>query len=420
MHWLFPFVMAIAYVTPLAAEPASLWTHNGSIVGLYADGPARAFRYQEPRPALRAFGVAEGTLLFEGERFGDSYAGVAYVFSSRCGAVPYPVNGAPAADERSLMLYGVAPAGFDAQCRAITFREDVLRFDLWRVLTPPAEPAVVASAPDIPLAVPEPQPAIAPPPTEAPQLATASIIAPPPAVASAEPYSYYRAPPGAPLLPLLAVLLCIAAIVYFSVADASRVPKATSAPAPSPSPPSLPDHQPPPPTPQRPPMTTNTALVQVPDVPPVPSIDKIFLKLRRSQRATMLAGKPVFILDARAELTPELRALVGKYRLGELVVYDSKARKQSTEAAYAHFGEAATSSVGRSLWKNARGLASAAMMALTLRVTVDKLIAGQHIECKDLDELLGAESAFVEACKNLRTYLDVALSFDGREELLEF
>lgn len=148
---------------------------------------------------------------------------------------------------------------------------------------------------------------------------------------------------------------------------------------------------------------------------------RIFLKFRRSQRTGMLGGKPIFVLDARAEIAPEARALVAKYRLGTLVVYDSEARKQNAEQAYAHFSDAAMPvGVGRSLWKNARGIASAAMMALALRVTVDKLIEGQHIECKDLSELLGAEAAMVEACKNLRTYIDTALTFDGREELLEF
>ena len=60
------------------------------------------------------------------------------------------------------------------------------------------------------------------------------------------------------------------------------------------------------------------------------------------------------------------------------------------------------------------------MMALSLRVTVDGLMGGQHIECKDLDELLGAEAAILDACKNLKAYLETALTFDGREEVVEF
>ena len=151
------------------------------------------------------------------------------------------------------------------------------------------------------------------------------------------------------------------------------------------------------------------------------------LLLRRSQRAGgMLGGKMIFALDATVDLTPDERALVQKYGLGKLAVYDSEARKKHGASAYGQFDNAANTpgfgaaSAGKSLWSNARGLASAAMMALALRVTVDSLISGQHIECKDLDELLGAEAAITEACKNIKAYLETAVTFDGREEVVEF
>jgi hypothetical protein len=107
-------------------------------------------------------------------------------------------------------------------------------------------------------------------------------------------------------------------------------------------------------------------------------------------------------------------------------VYDSEARRKHTEAAYGHFDSAVNtpglglSSAGRSMWSNVRGVARAAMIALSLRVTISSLISGVHIECKDLDELLGAEEAIVEACKTIKTYLEVAVTFDGREEVIEF
>jgi hypothetical protein len=145
------------------------------------------------------------------------------------------------------------------------------------------------------------------------------------------------------------------------------------------------------------------------------------LILQRSQRSAGMLGKQViFGLSARADLTNDERSLVSKYGLGKLVVYDSESRKRHGEAAYSHFDDATRTSTGRSLWKSARGLASAAMMALSLRVTIDGLLQGQHVECKDLDELLGAEAAIREACSNLKAYLETALTFDGREEVVEF
>jgi hypothetical protein len=140
----------------------------------------------------------------------------------------------------------------------------------------------------------------------------------------------------------------------------------------------------------------------------------------------MLGSKVTFALDARADLSPEEKGLVSKYGLGKLVVYDSKARKKHQEASYGHFDDSfntpgfSASSAARSLWKNARGIASAAMMALSLRVTIDSLMKGHHIVCEDLDELLGAEAAILNACKNIRAYLDTAQTFDGREEVVEF
>jgi len=145
------------------------------------------------------------------------------------------------------------------------------------------------------------------------------------------------------------------------------------------------------------------------------------LLLRRSQRSGgMMSNKVLFALDARAELSPEERSLIEKYALGKLVVYDSEARKKYSESMQGHLADAQSASAGRSLWKTTRGLASLAIAALSLRITVKSLMDGEHVECKDLDELLGAETAITEACKNLKAYLETAVTFDGREEVIEF
>ena len=74
----------------------------------------------------------------------------------------------------------------------------------------------------------------------------------------------------------------------------------------------------------------------------------------------------------------------------------------------------------RYLGSMAKSLAYTALAAMRLNVTINSLQQGQHIECKSLDELLGAEEAILEACKNLRTYLETAATFDGREVLVDF
>lgn len=145
------------------------------------------------------------------------------------------------------------------------------------------------------------------------------------------------------------------------------------------------------------------------------------LKIRRSQRTAGITGsKVIFSLDARVEPKAEDTELIRKYKLGSAIVYDSAARRHHTEATIAHADATRGASSAGILYRVARASISAAAAALTLRVTVDSLISGVHIECKDLDELMGAETAIVEACKTVKSYLDIALTFDGREEIVEF
>lgn len=150
--------------------------------------------------------------------------------------------------------------------------------------------------------------------------------------------------------------------------------------------------------------------------------DTITLKIRRSQRATMLAGNPIFILDARADVSPDRLALIQKYKMGNMVVYDSKERAGRSAEAAGHYQDAyvaSYSSVGKMAWQGLKGAAAQALATLALRVTIDSLIKGHHIECKELDELLAAETAMHNACQTLKIYLDTALSFDGRELVFE-
>lgn len=135
------------------------------------------------------------------------------------------------------------------------------------------------------------------------------------------------------------------------------------------------------------------------------------LKLVRSQKSAGMVSKSVmFCLDARADLTEEEKHLIDKYKLGKETIYDSVARQK-------RMAEAGASLAGGGLL---RGAVSAAMARLSLTVTVDSLCKGHHIEAKDLDELMGAEEALKVGCENLRAYLDIASTFDGREIVIDY
>ena len=126
-----------------------------------------------------------------------------------------------------------------------------------------------------------------------------------------------------------------------------------------------------------------------------------------------MGGKLLFCLDARAEFTGEERSNIDKYKLGGMCIYNSEAAKKHVEAAAGHM---MTGSVTGSL----KAIGSYALAALNLNITINDLERGKHVECKDMDELLGAENAVITACENLKAYLAAAATFDGREVLIDF
>lgn len=137
------------------------------------------------------------------------------------------------------------------------------------------------------------------------------------------------------------------------------------------------------------------------------------LKIRRSQRdAGVISNSVVFCLDARAEYSPEERASIQRYKLQRQIVYNSEAAKKHLSKADSHQDGSVMGSL--------KSLGATALAAMRLNISIGSLEKGHHIECKSLDELLGAEDAIMEACQNLRAYLDAASTFDGREVVIDF
>jgi hypothetical protein len=58
------------------------------------------------------------------------------------------------------------------------------------------------------------------------------------------------------------------------------------------------------------------------------------------------------------------------------------------------------------------------LAALALQITVSSLMAGVHVECKSMDELLEAEAAIRAAKGNLEGYIAEIVKFDGTEEIV--
>lgn len=136
------------------------------------------------------------------------------------------------------------------------------------------------------------------------------------------------------------------------------------------------------------------------------------LRLKRSESSKGMLSKTVmFCLDARLELTPDEAENVRKYKLGSKVIYNSEASKKQMEKGLVGMA-------GGGFGGLAKGYFRLAMSQLQLNITLESLTRGQHIECKDLDEVLDAEQSLMKACENAMTYLAAAATFDGKEEVL--
>jgi hypothetical protein len=122
------------------------------------------------------------------------------------------------------------------------------------------------------------------------------------------------------------------------------------------------------------------------------------LLLRRDQRNGML-GKVVFALDVRADLSAEEQTNIRKYKLGETQLYASHVMTDR----------------GTGLM----GLASRlAFKAMTISVSVNDLVNGKRIECKDIVEMCAVEDQIREAAQTFKQVLEAAAHFGG-EEVLE-
>lgn len=122
------------------------------------------------------------------------------------------------------------------------------------------------------------------------------------------------------------------------------------------------------------------------------------LLLRRDQKPAMMMGAPTFTLDVRAELTPEEKAAIDKYKLGNTLLYMRNPNVPDVDR------------------QSLSGLASIVKWRITnLSVSVKDLIQGKRIECKDIMEMLGAEDQIREAAQNFKAVLQAAAGFGGEE-----
>jgi len=119
------------------------------------------------------------------------------------------------------------------------------------------------------------------------------------------------------------------------------------------------------------------------------------LLLRRDQRSGML-GKVIFTLDVRADISEDEKNNINRYRLADTMLYQSH---EMTDRG-----------------SGLLGLASRlAFKAMTINVSVNDLVRGKKIECKDIVEMLAVEDQIKEAARTFAQVLQAAATFGGEE-----
>lgn len=121
------------------------------------------------------------------------------------------------------------------------------------------------------------------------------------------------------------------------------------------------------------------------------------LLLRRSERTSAFAGKPIYILDVRAELSAEELGWIDKYKFGPSLLYSRKGKPNVD--IYSVVG------VGALLlhW------------ASDMTVSINDLRNGKRVECKEIMHMLAAEHQIREAAQNFANVLKAAAQFGGEE-----
>ncbi len=122
------------------------------------------------------------------------------------------------------------------------------------------------------------------------------------------------------------------------------------------------------------------------------------LLLRRSERSSAF-GNPIYILEVRAEIAPEEQAGIDKYRFGKSMLYSRKGKPNFDPHTVTVGG------VGALLLH----------YATDMTVSVNDLVYGKRIECKDIMEMLAAEAQIREAAANFASVLKAASHFGGEE-----
>ena len=110
-----------------------------------------------------------------------------------------------------------------------------------------------------------------------------------------------------------------------------------------------------------------------------------------------------FSLHVIVDFDADEEAALNKYKFGKTTVYESPKGAAATEMFRA---------IGGSLKRSIATLAAKAMNQL---LSVNDLVQGKEITCKDINEMIAAEEQVIDGCNGLARILHVCKHFEGEE-----
>ncbi len=123
------------------------------------------------------------------------------------------------------------------------------------------------------------------------------------------------------------------------------------------------------------------------------------LLLRRDQKKGK-SGQPItFTLDARAELTPQEAWCVKKYKMEKTMLYANQTGWRTMAVSYSMTPRIAVDN------------------AANITVTVEDLVNGKHLECKDIVQMCAVEEQLKDASRTFKEILAAASRLGGEEAI---
>ena len=118
------------------------------------------------------------------------------------------------------------------------------------------------------------------------------------------------------------------------------------------------------------------------------------LILRRNQKKGLVGNTIAFTLDARADVSEEEMSRINKYKMGNTILCEKRYELKD--------GGGLLSVIMR-WWYRSREFS----------LTINDLVRGKHVECKDVVELLNMEKEITQSCEKFKQILEAATHFGG-------